>query len=122
MFLDNICRTCLSYLIFFEWINFVLSYSTHIWNAYIAANLLKIKKEKKKKHACNKDKTHSIIFFHELKSTLKIGYNWLHIWGVMKVFRFSAAEGARKLMKPKHIFVCPGKTELQKSTPFSLSC
>ncbi len=60
-------------------------------------------------NAYNKDKTGSITFksnhffllvygavkttindqkvtFHELKSTLKKGYNWLHIWGVMIIF------------------------------------
>ncbi len=47
------------------------------------------------KHAYNKDKTRSIILkdyqnvkFHEPKLTLKIGYNWLHICGVMIVFLF----------------------------------
>ncbi len=85
----------MSYYILFDHI-FVLSYSTHIWNAYVAGNLLKIKS----------------ATLHELKSTLKIGYNWLHIWD----YYFSAAEGARKLMKPKLIFASPGKTESQKST------
>ncbi len=28
------------------------------------------------------------VTFHQLKSTLKIGYNWLHICGVMLVFLF----------------------------------
>ncbi len=42
-------------------------------------------------------------------NSLKLGYNWLHIWGVMIVFRFSAAEVARKLIKPKHIFASPEK-------------
>ncbi len=52
----------------------VLSYSTHIWNAYVAGNLLKIKKTRKMKHAYNNDKTRLIIFndsqnraLHELK-------------------------------------------------------
>ncbi len=46
-------------------------------------------------HAYKKDKTHSIILkdnqhvtFHELKSTLKIGYNWLHICRVMLIYLF----------------------------------
>ncbi len=51
------------------------------------------------------------VTFHELIYHLKLGYNWLHIWGVMS-YEFSAAEGARKLMKPKYIFASPGKTEL----------
>ncbi len=33
------------YYILLEGICFVLSYSTHIWNAYIAGHLLKIKKQ-----------------------------------------------------------------------------
>ncbi len=60
--------------------------------------------------------------FDELKSTLKIGYNWLHICGIMLVFFVLVnAGGARKLMKPKHIFASPRKIELQKSMQFSLS-
>ncbi len=44
---------------------------------------------------------------------MKHAYNWLRICGVMQVFYgFSAVGGARKLMKPKHIFTSPGKTEL----------
>ncbi len=39
----------------------------------------------------------------------KLGYNWLHIRGVLKVLCLSAVGGARKLMKPKHIFAPPGK-------------
>ncbi len=34
VFLYNICRIYMSYHILFERIYFVLSYSTHIWNAY----------------------------------------------------------------------------------------
>ncbi len=99
----------------FEGNFFVLSYSAHIWNAYVAGNLLKIKN--RKNEACleqrqNKDKDNQDVAFREFKSTLKIGYNWLHICGVMLDFRFSATGGARKLMKPKHIFASPGKTEL----------
>ncbi len=44
------------------------------------------------KHAYNKYKTFLIIWndsqkvtFHGLKLHLKLGYNWLHIWGVMIV-------------------------------------
>ncbi len=47
------------------------------------------------RHAYNKDKTRSIIWkynknvtFCELKLTLKIGYNLLHICRVMLVFLF----------------------------------
>ncbi len=47
--------------ILFEGVCFVLSYSTHIWIAYVAGNLLKIKKTKKMKHAYNKDKARLII-------------------------------------------------------------
>ncbi len=43
---------------------------THIWNAYVAGNLLKIKKTRKMKHACNKDKTRLII----LKPLSKCGF------------------------------------------------
>ncbi len=42
-------------------IYFVLSYSTHIWNAYVAGNLSKFKKTQKMMHAYNKDKTRLII-------------------------------------------------------------
>ncbi len=50
----------MSYHILFEGVCFVLSYSTHVWNAYVAGNLLKIKNAKMK-HAYNKDKTRLII-------------------------------------------------------------
>ncbi len=43
----NICRIYVSYHILFEGIYFVLSYSTQIWNAYVAGNLLKIKNQEK---------------------------------------------------------------------------
>ncbi len=36
----------MSYYIFFEGVCFVLSYSTHIWNAYVDGNLLKLKNAK----------------------------------------------------------------------------
>ncbi len=49
------------YYILFEGVCFVLSYSKHIWNAYVAENLLKIKKTLKMRHAYNNDKTHLII-------------------------------------------------------------
>ncbi len=55
------CRIIYIYHILFEGIYFVLSYSTHIGNAYAAGNALKIKKQKKMKQAYNKDKTRSII-------------------------------------------------------------
>ncbi len=83
----------MSYHILFEGIYFALSYSTHIWNAYIAGNLLKIKKQEKWSmpitrtkhvHLFWKDKQN--VTFHELISTLKIGYNWLNICGVMLDF------------------------------------
>ncbi len=52
-FFFTIKRNMFSYIIFvcriisfFEGIYFVLSYSTHKWNAYIAGNLLKIKNAK----------------------------------------------------------------------------
>ncbi len=45
----------------FEEIYFVLSNFTHIWNAYVAGNLLKII-IRKMKHAYNRDKTLLIIF------------------------------------------------------------
>ncbi len=60
VFLYNICRTYVSYHILFEGIYFVLSYSTHKWNAYVAGNLLKIKTGKIR-HVYNKDKARSII-------------------------------------------------------------
>ncbi len=47
VFLYNICRIYMSYHILFEGACFVLSYSTHILNAYVAGNLLKIKKREK---------------------------------------------------------------------------
>ncbi len=43
----------MSYHILFEGVCFVLSYSTHIWNAHVAGNLLKVnnaKTEAKTKH------------------------------------------------------------------------
>ncbi len=51
----------MSYHILFDVVCFVLSYSTHKWNAYVAGNLLKIKKTRKMKHAYNRDKTRLII-------------------------------------------------------------
>ncbi len=46
VFLYNICRIYMSYHTLFEGVCFVLSYSTRIWNAYVAGNLLKIKNAK----------------------------------------------------------------------------
>ncbi len=46
VFLYNICRIFMSYHMLFERIRFILPYSTHIWNAYVAGNLLKIKNAK----------------------------------------------------------------------------
>ncbi len=57
----------MSYYILFEGVCFVLSYSTHIWNAYVAGNLLKIKKTLKMKHAYNKAKTRLIILKRKSK-------------------------------------------------------
>ncbi len=42
MFLYNVCRLYVSYHILFEGIYFVLSYSPHKWNAYVAGNLFNI--------------------------------------------------------------------------------
>ncbi len=55
------CRTYMSYHTLLEVVCFVLSYSTHIWNEYVAGNLLKIKKTGKMKHAHNKDKARSKV-------------------------------------------------------------
>ncbi len=70
------------------------------------------------KHAYNKDKTRSInlkdnqnVAFYELKSILKKGIIGCIFMELCQFFYFSAAGGARKLMKPKHIFASPGKTE-----------
>ncbi len=47
------------------------------------------------RHVYKKDKTRLIILkrsqkvtFQELKKQLKLGYNWLHIWGIIIVFLF----------------------------------
>ncbi len=53
------CRIYLTYHVLFEGVCFVLSYSTHIWSAHVAGDLLK--KTRKMKHAYNKEKTRSII-------------------------------------------------------------
>ncbi len=52
-------------------------------------------------------------------SVMKDWADKYHVWGCIfgqlwKFFYFSAAGGARKLMKFKHIFACPEKTELKK--------
>ncbi len=49
VFSYNIYRLYVSYHILFDGIYFVLSYFTHIWNAYVAENLLKIKKTRRMK-------------------------------------------------------------------------
>ncbi len=54
VFLYNIYRKYMSYHILFEGIFFVLSYSTHIWSAFIAGNLLKIKKREKRSMSIKK--------------------------------------------------------------------
>ncbi len=59
--LYNISRIYLTYHIFFEGACFVLSYVIHIRNAYVAGNLLKIKKTRKMKDVYNRDKTRLII-------------------------------------------------------------
>ncbi len=51
----------LSYYILFGGVCFVLSFSTLMWNAYVAENLFKNKKTRKMKHAYYKEKTHLII-------------------------------------------------------------
>ncbi len=56
----------MSYHILFEGVCFVLSYSTHVLNAYVAGNLLKIKNAKTM-HAYNKEKTRLIILKRYLK-------------------------------------------------------
>ncbi len=47
VFLHNICRLDMSYHTLFEGVNFVLSYSNHIWNVCVSENVLKIKKNAK---------------------------------------------------------------------------
>ncbi len=42
VFLYNICRIYMSYHILFDGVCFVLSYPTHIWNAYVAEFFLEI--------------------------------------------------------------------------------
>ncbi len=107
---------------------FFIIFHTHM-NGTCCWKFIKNKKKQEKwsmsitrtKHVQLFWKDYQNVTFHELKSTLKKGYNWLHIWGVMVVFLFSAARGARKLMKPKHIFDSSGKTELLKfNTVFSI--
>ncbi len=44
--------------------------------------------------------------FHELKSTLKIGYNWLHICGVMLVFLLYCCTFSFPLKKPNYKTPC----------------
>ncbi len=66
------------------------------------------------KHAYYKEKTRLIILkrFMNLNSTWNkviIGCIFGELW---QFFYFSAANGGRKLMKSKHIFTSPGKSEL----------
>ncbi len=53
MFYYNIYRIYMSYHILFEGVCFVLSYSTQIWNAYVAGNLLEIKIAKEPRSPLN---------------------------------------------------------------------
>ncbi len=57
----------MSYHIFLEGVCFVLAYNTHIWKAYVAGNVIKIKKRKKMKHAYDKDKTRLLILKRKSK-------------------------------------------------------
>ncbi len=57
-------RIDMSYLILFEGLYFVLSHSTHIWNAYIAGNLLKVKN--KKNEACLQQKQNTFNYFEKI--------------------------------------------------------
>ncbi len=55
------------------------------------------KKKKRKNEGCLKHKQSTIncfekMNFNVLKHSLKQAYNWLHIWGFMIGFLFSAAE------------------------------
>ncbi len=46
VFLHNICRINVSNHILLKGIPFMLSYSIQTWDAYVAGNLLKLKKRK----------------------------------------------------------------------------
>ncbi len=69
VFLYNTCRIYMSYHILFEEIYFVLSYSTHIWNAYFAGNLLKIKI--KKNEACLEQRQNTFNYFEKITKMLR---------------------------------------------------
>ncbi len=64
----------MSYHILFEGVCFVLSYSTHIWNAHVAGNLLKIK-TRKMMHAYINDKTYLIILKSKSKGEVFLNLN-----------------------------------------------
>ncbi len=67
------------------------------------------------KHAYYKSKTSLItlkrrfINLNRTRNKVMIGCIFVELWSL---FCLSAEEGARKLMKPKHTFASPGKTEL----------
>ncbi len=46
---------------------------------------------------------------------MKIGYNWLHIWGVMQVFLVYCSGGGGGENSSKHIFASPGEDEFKKN-------
>ncbi len=97
---EHICMCCyiisvvyiyiykyMSYHILFEGIYSELSYSTHMWNAYVGGNLLKRKKREKWSMPITKENQVQLFWkdnltFHELKSTLKIWHfthrSWQH--------------------------------------------
>ncbi len=52
----------MSYHILFEGVCIVLSYSTQIWNAHVAGNLLKIKKNAKNEASATSRTGHDNIF------------------------------------------------------------
>ncbi len=81
----------------------------------VAGNLLKIKKNGNK-WSMPTIKTKNVqifcednqkVAFHELKSILEKGFNWLHISGFMIVFGFSATGG--KIHETSALFASPGK-------------
>ncbi len=74
----------MSFHILFEGIYFVLTYSTHIWNAYVNGNLLEIKN--RKNEACLSHRQSMFNYFEKKNPTLKIVYNWLYICGAMLAF------------------------------------
>ncbi len=54
----------MSYHIVFEGCCFALSYSTHIWDAYVAGNLLKIKNPKNE--ACLSQRENTLNYFETI--------------------------------------------------------